>query len=166
MKIKRTGFMVVILGCMLLAHGTYAEKPSDADALKGITQGNVVWDVTIGSPGKLLFLLKVIEETYGDLERQDVEPDMVFLFHGPVMKLISTNPLDLPLDEEEAREQALELIRKMSNLPGVRMESCSVSARILGIGNDTIISGIKPVGNTFVSQIGYQQKGYATIPIH
>ena len=166
MKIKRAGLMAVLIGHMLLTASVYADKPSDADALKGITQGNVVWDVTIGSPSKLLFLLKVIEETYDDLERQNVVPDMVFLFHGPVMKLISTDPLDLPLDEEEAHEQALELIQKMSKRPGVKMESCSIAARTFGIDNDTIISAIKPVGNTFVSQIGYQQKGYAMIPIN
>ncbi len=166
MKIKRAGCIAVTLGLMLCTNGVYAEKPSDADALKGINEGNVIWDVTVGSPSKLLFLLKVIEETYDDLERQNVKPDMVFLFHGPAMKLISTNPLDLPLDEEEAHEEVLELIKKMSKLSGVKMESCSIAARILDIDNDTIISGIKPVGNTFVSQIGYQKKGYAMIPIN
>ena len=166
MKIKRTGLTVVILGLMLLTNSVYADKPSDADALTGITQGNVIWDVTIGSPSKLLFMLNVIEETYDDLERQNVAPDMVFLFHGPVLKLISTTPLDLPLDQVEAHEQAQELIQKMSKLPGVKMESCSIAARTFGVDNGTIISGIKPVGNTFVSQIGYQQKGYAMIPIN
>lgn len=45
------------------------------------------------------------------------------------------------------------------------MESCSISTRLLDIDNESIIPGIKPVGNTFVSQIGYQKKAYAVIPI-
>lgn len=165
-QIKRFGFIAVILGCMLFSNGVCSEKPGDADALKGITRGSVIWDVTVGNPGRLLFLMKVIEETYTDLQRQNVKPDMIFLFHGPVVKLISTNSPDLPLEEEESYEEVVRLIRKMSKLPGVKMESCSISARMLGIDSGAIIPGINPVGNTFVSQIGYQQKGYATIPVN
>ena len=121
---------------------------------------------TVGSPIKLLLLMKVIEETYDDLVRQDVKPDMVFAFHGPVLKLISSEPLDLPLDEEEAHEEVLDLLREFSQKPGVKMESCSIAARLLSIDNDTIMPEVKPVGNTFVSLIGYQKKGYALIPIY
>ena len=152
--------------CLFLLNAAYAEKPSDADALQSINEGKVIWDVTVGSPTKLLFLLKVIDETYEDLERQNVKPDMVFLFHGRATKLISTKPIDLSPNEKEDHKEALELIKKLSQLPGVKMESCSISARHLGIDNETIIPDIKPVGNTFVSQIGYQKKGYAMIPIY
>ena len=110
--------------------------------------------------------MKVIEETYDDLVRQDVKPDMIFTFHGPVVKLISSQSLDLALDEEEAHEELLDRLRKLSKKPGVKMESCSVAARLLGIDNDTIMSEVKPVGNTFVSLMGYQNKGYALIPIY
>jgi hypothetical protein len=82
------------------------------------------------------------------------------------VKLISSQPLDLPLDEEEAHEKVLDQLREFSKRPGVKMESRSVAARLLGIGNDTIIPEVKPVGNTFVSLIGYQKKGYALIPIY
>ncbi len=143
-----------------------AEKPSDADALGEINEGKVIWDVTVGNPKKLLLMLKVIEETYDDLERQNVKPDMVFAFHGPVMKLITTESPDLALDEEEAHEEVLELLVKFSKKPGIKMESCSIAARLLNIDNDTIISEVKPVGNTFVSLIGYQKQGYALIPIY
>lgn len=88
----------------MLLNVAYAEKPSDADALQGINEGKIIWDVTVGNPTKLLLLMKVIYETYDDLERQNVKPDMAFLFHGRATKLISTKPLDLPLDEEEAHE--------------------------------------------------------------
>lgn len=142
-----------------------AEKPDDADALDGIETGKVVWDVTLSKPSRLLFVMKVIDETYADLERQGVTPDMVFTFHGRVLKLLSSQPIELDLDEEAAHEELLALIDTMSKKPGVKMESCSVAARVLGIDNKTIVPAVKPVGNTFVSLIGYQQKGYALIPI-
>ena len=143
----------------------WAEKPNDADALAGIETGKVVWDVTLSNPSRLLFVMKVIDETYRDLVRQDVTPDMVFTFHGRVLKLLSSQPLELSLDEESALEELLALIQTMSEKPGIKMESCSIASRILGIDNSTIVPAVKPVGNTFVSLIGYQQKGYAFIPI-
>ncbi len=159
-------FWIFIAICLFLSSVTYAAKPSDDDALSDIKEGKVVWDLTVGSPSKLLLMLNVIEETYDDLTRQNVKPDMVFAFHGPVVKLITTEYLDLPLDEEEAHEQALLQLKKLSEKPGVKMESCSIATRLLDVDNESILPYIKPVGNTFVSLIGYQKKGYALIPIY
>ena len=151
---------------LFIATQAIAEKPSDADALEGIETGKVVWDVTLSNPSRLLFVMKVIDETYEDLVRQNVTPDMIFTFHGRMIKLLSSQPLELSLDEETALEELLALIQTMSKKPGVKMESCSVASRILGIDNNSIIPEVKPVGNTFVSLIGYQQTGYALIPIN
>ena len=151
---------------LLFISSSYAAKPSDADALQGIETGKVVWDVTLSKPSRLLFVMKVIEETYDDLVKQDVTPDMVFTFHGRVLNLLTTQPLELDVKEEAAHKELVELIQRFRKKPGVKMESCSVAARVLGIDNSTIIPEVKPVGNTFVSLIGYQQKGYALIPIN
>ena len=166
MSIKHRIIIFIGVMCILAFSSLHAGKPSDADALGGIKEGKVIWDVTVGNPKKLLLMLKVIEETYDDLVRQNVKPDMVFAFHGPVMKLITTESPDLALDEEDAHEEVLELLANFNKKPGVKMESCSIAARLLNIDNDTIISEVKPVGNTFVSLIGYQKQGYALIPIY
>ncbi len=166
MKQIKSKLVKTIFLCFLISNLAYAEKPGDADALNDIHVGKVVWDVTVGNPKKLLLMLNVIEETYDDLVRQNVKPDMVFAFHGPVMKLITTEAPELALDDEEAHEKVLELLTKFSKKPGIKMESCSIAARLLNIDNDTIISEVKPVGNTFVSLIGYQKQGYALIPIY
>ncbi len=84
MKVERIGPMCVWIGCIyfLLVNFVYAEKPSDEDALQGLTEGKVVWDVTVSSPARLLFLMQVIEETYDDLVRQNIKPDMYLRFMG------------------------------------------------------------------------------------
>ena len=159
-------FLIIFVAGILTTGMAYAEHPNDADALENINKGKVVWDITTKNPKKLLVYLNVIQQTYEDLVRQDVKPDMVFTFRGPVLKLISTQPLDLDLEDEAAHEEALELLKAMGQKPGVKMESCSVATRLMGIDNETIIPEVKPVGNTFVSLIGYQHKGYALIPIY
>jgi hypothetical protein len=41
-----------------------------------------------------------------------------------------------------------------------------VATRLFSVDNATLLPGIEPVGNTFVSLIGYQAQGYATIPVY
>ena len=158
--------IVILLSGLFITGMSHADKPNDADALQNVSEGKVVWDITVGSPKKLLVYLKVIEETYEDFIRQDVRPDMVFAFRGPVLRLISSQPLELDDENQLAREQVLSLITNISQKPGVTMESCSIATRLMSIDNESIIEEVKPVGNTFVSLIGYQQQGYALIPIY
>ena len=155
-----------VLGLVLLNVAAQAEKPMDADALESIEVGKVVWDVLVSRPDRLLFYLKLIDETYDDLVRQEVEPDMVFIFHGRALQLIKSEEVDYLPKDKQAHQEALALIGDLSARPGVRMEACSISARMQSIENDGIISDVKMVGNTYVSLIGYQTKGYSVIPVH
>lgn len=157
--------LILGLALIMLPFGLQA-KPDDAHALEGVTTGKVAWDITVGETPKLVLFLKVIEETYDDLVRQGVTPDMVFTFHGPVMKLITTDHSGLDADEVAERQRIADLLGAMMARPGVRMEACAVAERLMKMEGAAYLPGIERVGNTFVSQIGYQAKGYAVIPIH
>ncbi|MCF8004335.1 MAG: DsrE family protein [Chromatiaceae bacterium] len=152
-------------GTLTLAADAPDTKPDDSRALASVETGKVAWDINVGNPEKLSLYLKVMDETYEDLKRQGVEPEMVFTFRGPSLQLISTQHTDVPLDQEQHYEAVAELIKTLQAKPNVHMEACSVAARLFKIDPGTLLSGIDFVGNTFVSQIGYQSKGYAMIPI-
>jgi len=158
-------FLLCVLGFMLIGTAI-AEKPSDVNALEDVEVGKVVWDVLASRPDRLLFYLKLIDETYNDLVRQDVEPDMVFIFHGRALQLIKSEKVDYLPKDMQAHQEALVLISELNARPGVQMEACSISARMQDIDNDGIISDVTMVGNTYVSLIGYQSKGYSVIPVH
>lgn len=151
---------------LMMFNIAYAEKPSDEDALKDVEVGKVVWDVLVSRPDRLLFYLKLIDETYGDLVRQDIEPDMVFIFHGRALNLVKKEPVNFLSRDKQAHQDALALINDLRSRPGVRMEACSISARMQDIEYEGIIPEIKVVGNTYVSLIAYQSKGYSVIPVH
>jgi intracellular sulfur oxidation DsrE/DsrF family protein len=142
-----------------------AGKPDDAKALEGVEQGRVVFDINISEPKKLPLYLMVIDETISDLERQGVKPEVILAFRGKAVTLVSTDREAIELTDLEHLEKAaaqLEALQKR----GVRMEACSVATRLFGVDNATLLPGIEPVGNTFVSLIGYQAQGYATIPVY
>ena len=142
------------------------QRPSDSAALEGVTSGKVVWDINMGDPRKLSLYLKVIQETYDDLVRQGVTPDMIFAFRGRSVLLISTEREGIPLEQHIYLDEVAELLKDLSKRPGVRMEACSVACRLFGIKTETLLPRITAVGNTFVSLIGYQAKGYSVIPIY
>ncbi len=159
-------FALSMLGNPALAADEAAEtKPDDSRALAGVETGKVAWDINMGNPQKLSLYLKVMDETYEDLKRQGVEPEMVFTFRGPSLPLISSDHTDVPLDQEEHYDAIAKQIKALQAKPNVHMEACSVAARLLEVDPGTLLPGIDFVGNTFVSQIGYQSKGYASIPI-
>ncbi|MEM8845435.1 MAG: DsrE family protein [Pseudomonadota bacterium] len=143
-----------------------AEKPSDENALKDISQAKVIWDITISDPKRLLRVMRVISTTYDDLVEQNVQPQMIFAFRGGVLRLLDNSEKERSSEDDQAHQELLLLINEISMRNGVVMESCSVAAHLMGIDNENIITEVVPVGNTFVSLIGYQQQGYALIPIY
>jgi len=142
------------------------DKPSDTKALKGVRSGKVVWDINTASPAKLALYLGVIQETYEDLVRQGVTPDMVFAFRGESLRIISSEHDEISMQSMPEIGQSARMIYALMQRPGIRMEACSIAARIFEVDTEKILHGIRPVGNTFVSLIGYQSKGYAIIPIY
>ncbi|WP_040336512.1 DsrE family protein [Candidatus Magnetobacterium casense] len=139
---------------------------NDTDALQGVTVGKVVFDIGMANPQTLPLYLKVITQTHADLERQQVRPDLVLAFRGKAVKLVSTNHEAFPMDQHPLLEEIASLIAELRKKPGVRMEVCGLATGLFGVDNTTILPGIKPVGNTFVSLTGYHAQGYAAIPIH
>jgi len=143
-----------------------ADKAGDAAALKGVTTGKVVFDISTAKPETLATLLSVVRETYDDLVRQNVEPEMVLAIRGAPVKYVRADREDLPLETREAVEKVNAILDDLSKRPGVRVEVCAITNRMLGLAD----AGIKPnfhvVGNTWVSLVGYQAQGYALVPIN
>lgn len=158
--------LLVLLPLLLSGFSLFAaDGPDDADALKGVEQGKVVFDINMADPKKLTLYLAVIKETVGDLRSQSVEPDVILAFRGLSVKLISKDRGQMELTDfdhlDKVASQLLDLQKE-----GVRMEACSVATRLFKVDNAKLLDGIKPVGNTFVSLTGYNAQGYASIPIY
>jgi intracellular sulfur oxidation DsrE/DsrF family protein len=154
--------MIALLLSLAPAH---AEPPSDADALRGVETGKVVFDMNTTDAEKTALYLMVIRETVNDLIRQGVKPDVILAFRGPSVGMISKDRQQADPDDFEHLDKIAAQLAELQK-QGVRMESCSVAARMLKVDNDQLLDGVKPVGNTFISLTGYQAQGYAIIPIY
>lgn len=134
---------------------------NDADALKDLKVGKVIWDIGTDNPAKLALYLKVIQKTYEGLVQQKVTPEMVFAFHGGAVKLITTDREPIPLEQHGTLDEIGKLIADLQKQSGVKMEVCGLATALFNVKNSSILPGIKPVGNTFISIIGYCAESWA-----
>ena len=146
--------MILIFLCAPLLHA--ATPLDDHEALAGLKNVKVIFDVRVPDLEKLIFNLELFEETREGLKKQGVTPEMVVAFRGPGVKLLTLATID-----GEARDLISDLLKK-----GVRFEVCSVALRTFKVDPAQVIPEVKPVANGFNSLIGYQNKGYAMIAIN
>jgi intracellular sulfur oxidation DsrE/DsrF family protein len=146
--------MLLMLACSTALHA--AQKPDDREALAGLKSARVIFDVWVADLDKLAFNLRNFSETYDGIAAQGVKPEMIVVFRGPGVRLLTAAALD-----EDARDLFRELKKK-----GVRFEACAVAMRIFKADPAGLIPEVKLVANVFNSLIGYQNKGYATIAIN
>jgi len=146
--------MLFILTCSTPLHAE--PQPNDREALAGLTNAKVIFDVRVADLEKLVFNLKLFNETLEGIAAQGVKPEMVVVFRGPVVKILNAAALD---------EEALSLLRVLKK-KGVQFEACAVAMRILKADQAGLIPEVKLVANVFNSLIGYQNKGYAMIAIN
>jgi intracellular sulfur oxidation DsrE/DsrF family protein len=141
-----------------------AQTFDDKAALAGLTEVKVAFDITAGEGKGLLNRLDVIDETRQSLIRQGVKPYFVLAFRGPATKLVQT---DIEMVKPEDRPELAKIaskIQEMSAAQGIQsLEQCSVAIRQQGTAADKVLPPIKVVGNSWISLLAYQTKGYAYI---
>lgn len=161
----RTALITLAL-LMLTGPAGAAERPDDHRSLKGVEQGRILWDVTLGDAEVLLARLQVIEQTYRDLVRQDVAPRMLFTFHGPAIKLLARDIDRFDVADVTAVRAVQAKLGELEALTGVsRIEACSIAAERADLAAQGLIDPAVMVGNTFVTAAAYAQRGYAKIRI-
>jgi len=149
--------------CLLATSGSASAVPNDHDALAGFNKpGRAFFDVNIGvtpetfeaSMGKLALYLDVIGQTHDSLRAQAIVPEIVVVFRGSAVMLVT----------KKASDAVKGLISGLAE-KRVKFEACNVATTLMGTSNDSILPEIKVVGNTFISAIGYQSSGYSYILI-
>ncbi|WP_295882293.1 DsrE family protein [uncultured Thiohalocapsa sp.] len=130
---------------------------TDTHALAGAREARVIWDINATDAKRLTRQMGVIARTYDDLLSAGATPHMVFAFRGPAVTFIAAGHPQF--------EALAERLRPLMAKPNVRMEICGIAAGNNGVDLATVLDGIEPVNNTFVSLIGWQQQGYTLIPI-
>jgi len=157
-------FLAVVAILSFCNISAQAQSADDKAALQGLTEVKVVFDLTNGDAKTLNTYLNVIDETRQSLIKQGVKPQMILAFRGPATKLVQTDQSQIKAEDREYATKIAEKIKALSAAEGVTaIEQCGVAVRMVGTKPENVVSGVKVVGNSWISLAGYQAKGYGYI---
>jgi intracellular sulfur oxidation DsrE/DsrF family protein len=160
-SIKNIAFyhiMSVIFVALFLAFLATPAIAGEYAALKGVKGVNTVFDVTQASPKISNIVFWAVRDVYQNesVSKLPNSPSTVVVFHGPAVKLISTERKWFKPEEVAEVDKFADTIRQMKK-DGVTFEVCDYAVKVLGVDPATIMPEIDHVGNGFVSIAGYSE---------
>ena len=136
------------------------------NALKGVKNYDAVFEVSQGNPKIANLVFWAVKNAYeaSEVKALSGTPNVVIVFHGPVVKLLSSDRSPFNSAEWAEVEKFQATLRQMKE-DGVTLEVCLYAAKVLGVDKATIMPEIDRVDNGFVSVVGYQMQDYAVVRI-
>lgn len=152
------------IGVQLVAQTGVAAGFDDHEALAGVKEVKVAFDITAGEGKKLLGQINVIDETRQSLIRQGVAPHFVLAFRGPATRLIQTDQSKIKPEDKELALKIAAKLKQMRGAEGIEsMQQCSVAIRQQETKAENVIPPVKVVGNGWISLMALENRGYAYI---
>lgn len=135
-------------------------------ALRGLKGLDTVFDVSQGNPKTANIVFWAVRDVYqaAGVRALPNPPRTVVVFHGPAVKLISTDLSGFKPEERAEAEKFAETLRQMKK-DGVTLEVCDYALKVMGVPPASVLPEITNVDNGFVSVSGYQAQGYAVVVI-
>jgi len=165
-KLKVTIYgKLLLLSIFAIPSLAHATDPSDAEALKGLSSAKAVFDITTAEPKKLNFYLNLIESTAKSMQAAGVKTEFVLAFRGPATFYTSMDRKKIKMDDMMMADKISAKLKSLSATPGMEVTQCAVAAHALKVDIKSINPAVKVIGNSWVSLIAYQNKGYAIVPV-
>ena len=142
----------------------FAAGFNNQDALQGLTETRAVFDINQGNPDILALRLQLVEETYQQLKTAGTASKFVLAFRGKASIFLTVGDAYIDQEDREKKQKIETLLKHLSQL-GLPLEQCSIAARLSKIDTNDFLPYIKVVANGYTSLIGYQNQGYALIPM-
>jgi intracellular sulfur oxidation DsrE/DsrF family protein len=161
---KKAGLISILLFFFLLLSLSFASA-QEHHGMMGANSTSVFFDMRDGNPQSAAIHLKLIQDTYNEYAAMKKNPVFVVVFMGPSVRLISTNQSGFKPDEQKFFKDISDIITGMSK-SGINIEVCLFAAKVFNIEPASILPGIKHVGNGWISEIDYQNKGYKLVPVY
>ena len=166
METNRKKMLVVSLAAffLVLSSLSYA-LAAEYDAMKGVNSVNVMFDMRDANLQTAIIHLNLIHDTYKELVAMKKNPVFAVVFMASAVKLISTDHRGFNAEEQKSLKEIAGIISKMSKV-GIRVEVCLFAVKVFGVEPASILPEIKRVGNGWISEIGYQSRGYSLVPVY
>jgi intracellular sulfur oxidation DsrE/DsrF family protein len=156
--------LIVLLTTIFSQNGLSAEVLSNDNALTGNKETKAYFDVNVGEPDKLFIRLKMIETTYSQFLASRISPHFIIGIRGKASNYF-TKDNDYVLDVDIPVKKKIASMVDQFKAKGIRMEQCSLAARMQEISIADFHPLVEVVSNGYASMIVYQSQGYAFVPM-
>lgn len=157
--------LLTVMAIVSLGSRAMAAPLKDTVALSGLHEAKAIFLVNMRKPMAVAHLLMVIGKTEQGLQRQHVRPHLIVVFIGPDVAFLTRDRRGIPYTDERTVANIQGQIRKLS-AHGVQFQACGIALHGMDVRPATLIPQVTAVGNGFISVIGYQEKGYALVPVY
>jgi uncharacterized protein len=160
-------FYTIVAATSIIAMAAIPAMSGDYAALEGVKSLKTVFDVTHGSPQTANIVFWAVNNVNddGSVRALSQPPQIVVVFHGPSVKMISTDRSGFKESDHEELDKFTNTIRQMK-ASGVNFEVCDYALKVMGVDPKTVMPEVDHVPNGFISIAGYQAQGYSVITIN
>ena len=160
-RITQVPIALSLAGLMLLPAADALSQEQEYAAMEGASSADTAFDFRVADPEVAVSHLDLIHSMRDEpsMTIDGEPPEIVVVFIGPSVKLIST---DENATDAGSSAAIAEKISAM-DADGVRFEVCMTAAHAHDVSAESILPEIEQVRNGWVSLVGYQQNGYAMI---
>jgi intracellular sulfur oxidation DsrE/DsrF family protein len=157
-------FLLSILCFFYIFSISYAGQLQTESALRGLTTVKLVCDVNVGDPALLLTRMYLLDETYSQLLDAGIKPVIVVAFRGKATPFITRGDKYVANEHRQYKHEMKDWIDLFDGL-GFTIEQCAIAAKANHIDPKDFLPHVKIVKNGYISLVGYQNQGYALLPM-
>ena len=160
-------FYTIVAAIFIVSFAAIPAMSGDYAALEGVKSVKTVFDVSQGSPQTANVVFWAVNNVNDDKSVRALSkpPQVAVVFHGPAVKMISTDRSGFKESDNEALDKFTSMIQQMKK-DGVKFEVCDYALKVLGVDPKTVLPEVDHVGNGFISIAGYQAQGYSVITVN
>lgn len=156
--------MIIAVCVLLIIANAFAGQAAKVKSLAGLKQVKFVVDVNVGDAKLLLKRMELLDRTYRQLAAAGMNPVVVAAFRGKASFFITKGDGYVSPEEKGAKLEMKIWIERFKQA-GFAIEQCAIAAEMLNIDVKDFLPQVDVVENGYVSLIGYQQQGYAFLPM-
>ena len=156
--------LTLFLAVFLLPQMASSQKQGEIQALNNLSELKVYFDVKADSAAKVEKRLIWINDTYEQVSQKGLIPTFIIGFRSQASFFVTKGD-DYIDDEEIVTKGKIENWLKHFLKMGIPIEQCGLSAELYHIELQDFLPQVTVVKNGYVSIAGYQNKGYAYVPM-
>lgn len=156
--------LVSFLSVSLLPQMASAQKQDDIRALENLSAIKAYFDIKADSAAKVEKRLLWINDIYEEMKQKGIKATFIIGIRSHASFYVTKGD-EYIYEEDLSTTGKIEKWLKDFVKLGVHVEQCGLSAKLYDIDPKDFFPEVTVVKNGYISMIGYQNKGYAYVPM-